>query len=176
MYGDTITPAVTASRLASGTWILDPDRSSVEFRTRLLYGLIGTVGGGFDRFRGTLDLTARPAIELVLEADSIDTGNRRRDRHLRSADFFDAAEHPQVRFASESVALEGEALHVPGTLQAAGRSVPIDAFATVRQAGEEFEIEAGAVVDQRQLGMTFIPLGMLRPPARLAVRGRLVRW
>jgi polyisoprenoid-binding protein YceI len=132
--------------------------------------------GGFGRFRGTLDLAARPAIELAIAADSIDTGNRRRDEHLRSADFFDADAHPEVRFESDSAALEGEALHIRGLLHTAGESVPLDLIATVAPAGDEFEIEAHAEVDQRRLGMTYSPLGMLRPPARLVLRGRLVRW
>lgn len=176
MYFDTTTAAGSASELARGTWILDPDRSSLEFRVPLLYGVIGTVKGSFGRYRGTLDLDARPAIELAIEADSIDTGNAKRDKHLRSVDFFDAEAHPEVRFESESAALDGETLHVTGTLRAAGESAPLDVTATLRPVGEEFELEASAVVDQRELGMTWSPLGTLRPPARLAVRGRLVRW
>jgi polyisoprenoid-binding protein YceI len=175
MYFDTTTTDSTTG-LASGTWILDPERSSLEFRVPLLYGKVGTVKGGFHRFRGTLDLAANPAIELAVAADSLDTGNRKRDEHLRSAAFFDAGAHPEVRFESDSAALEGEALHIRGLLYAAGESVPLDLTATVTAAGEEFEIEARAEVDQRRLGMTYSPLGMLRPPARLLLRGRLVRW
>ncbi|HEY2054550.1 MAG TPA: YceI family protein [Solirubrobacterales bacterium] len=176
MYFDTKTATGPARGLATGTWILDPDRSSVEFRVPLLYGVIGTVKGGFTSFRGTLDMEARPAIELTIEAGSVDTGNARRDAHLGSADFFDAEEHPEVRFDSESAELDGETLRVRGTLRAAGGSAPLEVTATVRQVGEEFEIEASAEVDQRKLGMTYSPLGTLRPPARLTVRGRLARW
>lgn len=176
MYFDTKTATGPARELATGTWIIDPDRSSVEFRVPLLFGVIGTVRGGFTRYRGTLDLGARPAIELTIEAESIDTGNARRDAHLRSEVFFDAEEHPEVRFESESAALDGETLHVHGILRARGGSAPLDVTATVRPVGDEFEIEASAEVDQRELGMTYSPLGTLRPPARLTVRGRLVRW
>jgi polyisoprenoid-binding protein YceI len=176
MYFDTTTATGPASELARGTWILDPDRSSVEFRVPLLFGKIGTVKGGFTSYGGTLDMDARPAIELTIEAASIDTGNARRDAHLRSAAFFDVEEHPQVRFESESAALDGEKLHVSGTLRAGGGSAPLDVTATVRPVGEEFEIEASAEVDQRKLGMTYSPLGTLRPPARLTVRGHLARW
>jgi len=176
MYFDTTTATGPASELARGTWILDPARSSVEFRVPLLFGRIGTVRGCFTSYRGTLDMEARPGVELTIEAAGVDTGNPKRDKHLRSADFFDAEEHPEVRFESESAELEGETLRVRGTLHAAGRSAPLDVTATVRPSGEEFEIEASAEIDQRQLGMTYSPLGTLRPPARLTVRGHLVRW
>jgi polyisoprenoid-binding protein YceI len=81
-----------------------------------------------------------------------------------------------VRFESESVALEGETLHMKGLLHAAGKSAPLDVTATVNPVGEEFAIEADAQVDQRRLGMTYSPLGMLRPPAKLTLSGCLVRW
>ena len=176
MYFDTDTVVGPASRLEKGTWILDPDRSSVEFRVPLLFGVIGTVKGGFTRYRGTIDLEARPAIDLAIDAAGIRTGKAKRDAHLRSADFFDADEHPEGRFESESAALDGETLHVRGTLRAAGSSTPLDVTATVKSFGEELEIEAHAQVDQRKLGMTWSPLGTLRPPASLTVRGRVVRW
>jgi polyisoprenoid-binding protein YceI len=176
MYFDSTTATGPARSLATGTWILDPERSSVEFSTPLLFGVIGKVKGGFSLYRGTLDMEARPAIELTINADGLDTGNPKRDTHLRSADFFDAEAHPEVRFESESASLDGETLRVHGTLRAAGASTPLDVIATVHPVGEEFEIEASAKVDQRKLGMTYSPLGTLRPPARLTVRGRLTRW
>jgi polyisoprenoid-binding protein YceI len=176
MYFDSTTATGPAKSLASGTWILDPERSSVEFRTPLLFGVIGKVKGGFNLYRGTLDMETRPAIELTINADSIDTGNEKRDTHLRSADFFAAEAHPEVRFESESASLDGETLRVHGTLRAAGASTPLDVVATVRPVGEEFEIEASAKVDRRELGMTYSPLGTLRGPAIMTVRGRLTRW
>jgi polyisoprenoid-binding protein YceI len=68
----------------SGTWRLDPTDSAVEFHVRHFYGLM-TVKGHFDRYEGTLDLHARPAITLTIEADSLDTDQAKRDKHLRSA-------------------------------------------------------------------------------------------
>ena len=65
-------PAVPGAGGATGTWRLDPARSSVEFHVRHFYGLM-TVKGRFDRYQGSLDLSARPAVELVIDADSLDT-------------------------------------------------------------------------------------------------------
>ena len=159
---------------ASGIWRLDPSRSSVEFHVRHFYGLM-TVKGTFSRYEGTLTLDSPRVVELTIDADSLDTKMAKRDTHLRSADFFDVAKHPQVRFVSDSVTLDGERLTVRGELHAAGRQVPVEVEATLRQVGDELEIEASTRVDHRELGMTWSPLGIMRAPSTLIVRGRLVR-
>jgi polyisoprenoid-binding protein YceI len=84
-------PTVTTTR-----WRIDPARSSIEFRTPTLWRL-ATVKGRFDRYEGTLDLDQDPAIELTIDAGSLDTKNKLRDKHLRSEDFFDVEHSPEVR-------------------------------------------------------------------------------
>jgi polyisoprenoid-binding protein YceI len=64
-------------------------------------------------------------------------------------------------------------LAVVGHLKAATRTVPVALRATVREAGDDLEIEATTTVDQRELGMTFSPLGMIRTPSTLHVRAWL---
>ena len=155
-------------------WRIDPARSSVEFRTPTFWGLV-TVKGRFERYDGTLDLRREPAIDLTIEAASLDTKNKTRDKHLRSGDFFDAEHHPVVRFASDDVRLEGEHLKVRGQLHARGCSMPIELEAQVRRVGDELEVDATTYVNQRGLGMTHSTLGMIRTPSELVVRGRLVR-
>src|SRR4051812_23006113 len=90
----TIAPGASA-RITDGAWQLDPARSSVEFRVRHFYGLM-TVKGEFADFAGTLDLGATPAVDLTIQAASLDTKMAKRDEHLRSGDFFDVEKHPQV--------------------------------------------------------------------------------
>lgn len=116
-----------------------------------------------------------PCIELSVAADALDTGNGKRDAHLRSSDFFDAETHPQVRFVSDSAALEGERLHVRGQLHAPGKSIPLELDATLRPVGSELEVEAITEADHRALGMTWNKLDMLRTPSTLIVSARLVR-
>jgi polyisoprenoid-binding protein YceI len=172
----TIAPptALPGASIVDGAWRLDPARSSVAFHVRHLYGLM-TVKGEFADYEGTLDLGATPAVELTIQAGSLDTKLAKRDAHLRSGDFFDAERHPQVRFASDSASLHGETLHVPGQLHAVSRQVPLALDATVREVDGELEIEAITEADHRELGMTWSPLGILRAPSKLIVRGRLVR-
>lgn len=176
MTTDTTTstqPADTPS-MAQGRWRIDPSRSSVEFRARTLWGL-GTVNGRFERYDGTLDLARSPAIELTIDAGSLNTKNKLRDRHLRSADFFDAANHPQVRFVSDTATLEGDRLKVSGHLEAAGERLPLELDGRVRPVGDEYELEVRTPADHRQLGMSQGVLGMIPSPSELIVRGRLVR-
>ena len=93
-------------------WTVDPTRTKVEFEVEHFWGL-HTVRGRFRRFDGVYFLgPAGPEIELTIDAGSVDTGNSARDRHLRSADFFDVDEHPQVRFTSTQV---DRARERPGT-------------------------------------------------------------
>jgi polyisoprenoid-binding protein YceI len=159
---------------ASRRWSVEADESAVDFAIKTFWGL-ATVRGRFDRFEGRYEVGPDGAtIELLIDADSIDTGNATRDRHLRSADFFGIAEHPQVRFTSTSVREAGDGLlHVEGRLEAAGRSVPLWFDAAVKDVDDEVQVEATTTVDHRELGMHSGLLGMIRPPARVHVRARL---
>jgi polyisoprenoid-binding protein YceI len=171
----TMHPAesAVADAVTSTRWRIDPPRSHVELRVKT-WGM-GTVKGSFSRFHGTLDLSAQPAIELTLEGDSLDTRNRRRDKHLRQPDFFDVEAHPYVRFVSEDAMLDGERLLVQGRLHARGASLPLTVEMTLRGIGDELEVDAVVDVDHRQLGVTWNVMGTVRAPSTLRVTGRLVR-
>jgi polyisoprenoid-binding protein YceI len=157
----------------TGSWHLDPERSSVEFRVGGFWGL-ARVKGHFDDYRGKLDLSADPAIELTIDATSVDTGNDKRDEHLRSGDFFDAENHPRVSFASQSVQPHGDTLKVHGQLSARDRSIPVDLDAHVREVDGELEIEAATIVAHRELGMTWSPLRIIGPRSTLSVKAHLI--
>jgi polyisoprenoid-binding protein YceI len=171
----TTTPQPTGlQRIEKTQWRIDPARSRVEFRTPTFWGMM-TVKGCFERYDGTLDLRRKPAIELTIEAASLNTNNNLRDKHLRSEDFIDVANHPEVRFVSDSARLDGERLTVSGRLYAAGKSMPLDVDTTLRPVDGELEVNATAPADQFELGMSHGMLGMIRTPSELTVHGRLVR-
>lgn len=166
-----------ADQLAGTHWQLDASASSAEFRVPNLWGL-RKVRGRFGKLSGELEVDERGEhrLELKIDAASVDTGNRRRDRHLRSADFFDVDRHPEIGFRSIRVTeAAGDMLRVEGELRAAGERLPLELEAALRRTGAELEIIALASVDQRALGMTASPLRMIRTPAGLTVHARLRR-
>jgi polyisoprenoid-binding protein YceI len=161
--------------LTGTRWRLDPARSSASFRVPFIWGL-SSVNGRFEDLAGSLEVDddAHWQIVLALDAASVDTGNPRRDKHLRSATFFDVARHPVVRFRSRGVTERGDRLEVLGELEAAGQRVPLHVEVTLAGADGWLELDAAATVDQRQLGMTYSPLGVIRTPTALSVHARLL--
>jgi polyisoprenoid-binding protein YceI len=90
----------TRTRLPTGTWQVDPAHSRIGFAAKHLG--IATVRGFFREFEGTLDVDAGRACGTV-KAASLDTNLDMRDEHLRSSDFFEVAEHPELRFESTEI-------------------------------------------------------------------------
>jgi polyisoprenoid-binding protein YceI len=91
-------------------WVIDPMHSEVQFKVKHL--VISTVSGFFKSFEGELDTVnddfEDSEISFALNIDSIDTNQSQRDEHLKSADFFDAAQYPQITFKSTSFKKTGE--------------------------------------------------------------------
>ena len=92
----------TAERTPATAWSIDPTHSSVEFSVRHL--MITTVRGRFTGVKGTVAIDesdpAKSAVEVVIDAASVDTREAQRDAHLRSADFFDVERFPTLTFRS----------------------------------------------------------------------------
>lgn len=91
------------------TWIIDTAHTEIGFKVKHL--VISTVSGKFTKFEGKLegdpaDLT-KAQISFSADIDSITTGNEQRDGHLKSGDFFDAANHPKIIFKSTAIVGKG---------------------------------------------------------------------
>ncbi len=87
------------------TWKIDPAHSEVNFKVKHL--VVSTVRGHFDKFDATIDTSKEDfsdaKIRFEADVNSINTNNEQRDTHLKSADFFDAENHPKMTFESTSV-------------------------------------------------------------------------
>jgi len=99
----------TLTRVPTGTWAVDPSHSRVEFQVKHLG--IATVRGHFAKFGGTLEIgedLASAKANGTVEAASVSTNEEGRDTHLRSGDFFDVEQYPQITFDSRSIAPTSE--------------------------------------------------------------------
>jgi polyisoprenoid-binding protein YceI len=119
---------VLPGTIQAEAWTIDPAHSSAQFSVRHM--MVSTVRGEFTRLSGTVELdekdVTRSSVEATIDATTIDTRNERRDGHLKSADFFDVANHPTITFKSAKVdkASDGR-LKVTGDLTIRGVTRPV---------------------------------------------------
>jgi polyisoprenoid-binding protein YceI len=106
----------TPSLAPVGTWNVDPAHSSVEFQVKHMG--IATVKGRFSEFRGTLEITPEGGrASGTAQVQSVDTNESQRDDHLRSPDFFDAAQYPEITFESTEIRpVDDETFEIEGQL------------------------------------------------------------
>jgi polyisoprenoid-binding protein YceI len=129
---ESTSTAVQASPLPIGTWKVDPVHSSVEFQVKHLG--IATVKGQFKEFEGTLEVTPDGGVRAygTVATASVDTREPQRDAHLRSADFFDADQHPQITFQSTAVrSIDEESFEIEGDFTVHGITRPLKLIATL---------------------------------------------
>lgn len=119
---------ITAPGDLRGTYALDPTHSRIGFVAR--HAMVTKVRGSFNEFEGTgffdPEDGARSHLRLTVKAASIDTRNDDRDAHLRSNDFFDMAEYPEISFVSTEVdQLDETNYRVTGDLTIKGVTRPV---------------------------------------------------
>lgn len=107
-------------------WVLDASHSELNFKVKHL--MISNVKGAFNRFKADIageDLFSSP-IRVEVEADSIFTNDEGRDKHLKSADFFDVENYQTLHFESETFTLlKGETYELTGMLTMKGVTHPL---------------------------------------------------
>jgi polyisoprenoid-binding protein YceI len=112
----------------SNVWNFDPAYTTVEFVIRNLWY---NVKCRFTELEGVIvldeDDIRRSSITAKVKTRSIDTGNKRRDAHFQSADFFDAQNHPEIEFKSTRIerGRDRDSLDVDGNLTIKGKCVPV---------------------------------------------------
>jgi polyisoprenoid-binding protein YceI len=111
----------------SGDYALDAAHSRIGFSAR--HAMVTTVRGQFKQFEGQAHVdTADPSsssVSVTIQTGSIDTGVADRDGHLRSADFFDAENNPEITFVSTDVARDGDVWAITGDLTIKGVTKPV---------------------------------------------------
>jgi polyisoprenoid-binding protein YceI len=122
----TSSTAVQIPGYVVGTWDIDATHSTVGFSVRHM--MVSKVRGYFREFSGEIVTAADPAdstVTATIDLGSIDTRQEQRDAHIRSADFFDAENHPQMTFRSTAVRTDGADWVVDGELTIKGATRPV---------------------------------------------------
>ncbi|OGR84470.1 MAG: hypothetical protein A3J74_00550 [Elusimicrobia bacterium RIFCSPHIGHO2_02_FULL_57_9] len=120
--------AVVTVALAAETFQIDPMHSGAMFRIKHMG--ISTVSGRFDRFTGSIDYDEKNPkswkASATIETASVNTNIGKRDDHLRSAEYFDAAQYPQIVFKSGKVsAVKENKAKLEGNLTMHGVTRPV---------------------------------------------------
>jgi polyisoprenoid-binding protein YceI len=172
------TPSTTAPALQdllrggtlTGEWVLDPRNSSVRLKSRSMglipvHGVFREVSGS-----GTVSPDSKATGTILVAAASIDTQNTKRDAHLRSADFFDSDNHPDISFTADDIRPSGQGVTVTGALTIRGRTRPLsfDARASVPGDGEVW-LDAEVRVNRADFGITWNVLGMVSQTSTLTI-------
>ncbi|WP_367038923.1 YceI family protein [Streptomyces sp. Je 1-332] len=142
----------------SGTYEIDAAASTVRFRTRTVFGLF-PVRGSFGISRGRItvaDAVEESSVDVTVRADSFDSGLGRRDRHVTSADYLDAAEHPEIGFRSRRVTESPtETAVLQGELTVRGVTRPVAvSIGSVALNGRRLSVEGTATIDRYAFGVT----------------------
>ena len=111
-----------------------------------------------------------------MAATSIDTKNTRRDTHLRSADFFDSGNHPDITFTADGIRPSGQGVAVTGALTVRGRTRPLSFDASVSVHGDgEIWLDAEVRINRADFGLTWNQLGMVAVNNTLTVHAVFAR-
>ena len=154
---------VAYAPVPAGEYKLDPAHSIIGFAIRHLE--IAWVEGRFKDFAGTIryddkDIT-KSAVEFTAKVASIDTGVEARDKHLRTADFFEVEKYPEITFKSTRVERRGQAHVLHGDLTIKGVTRPVALPFTITGAitdpwgNTRFGVEAETKINRRDFNITY---------------------
>ncbi len=153
----------TATLPKTGTWVIDPSHSSVEFVAKHL--VVSKVRGRFASFSGTIEVAdpiERSNVDVTIEAASIDTGDRDRDGHVKSGDFLDVETFPQLTFRSTGAHhKDGDRWSIPGELTIRDVTKPVEldveylGVYTDPWGNEKAAFTASTELDREQFGITW---------------------
>lgn len=146
-----------------GDWQLDPAHTSVDFTARHL--MVSKVRGQFHGVSGTIHISEDPLgswAEVTVDPASVDSGDEKRDAHLRSPDFLDVEQYPEINF--HSTRLEGNSpggFRLEGDLTVHGvtRPVTLDVeylgWTSDPWGGRRAGFSAKTEVDREEFGLTW---------------------
>ncbi|HET9258140.1 MAG TPA: YceI family protein [Pseudonocardiaceae bacterium] len=153
----------TDSAQLTGDYTLDPAHSRIGFVAR--HAMVTKVRGSFNEFTGTAHFDAdnpgNSSVTVTIQATSIDTRNADRDAHLRSNDFLQMDEYPEITFASTEITQTGDVFEVTGDLTIKGVThsitVPLsyEGSATDPFGNTRIGFEGSTTINRKDFGVTW---------------------
>ena len=153
-----------ASAFAADTFTIDRAHSNASFKIR---HMMSNTTGSFGDFKGTIvvdrEAPTKSSVEFSIASASINTGTEDRDKHLRSADFFDASQFPEITFKSTKIASSGtkDTYNVTGNFTMHGVTkvitLPVTflGFAKDPWGNERAGFELETTIDRKDYGLTW---------------------
>jgi len=157
--------ALLADGKLEGAWTLDGAKSSVGLSSKSMWNLV-KVKGRFTQITGAAVISAAGEATgtITVAAASVDTKVKKRDDHLRSADFFDAGKYPDISAGISSVTLadDGESATFSGTLTVRDQTRPVTVSGKLSAPGtDQIRLDAELPVNRGDYGLSFNQLGMM---------------
>ena len=163
LFAAAVLTTLAALPLQAESYKIDPSHSEVGFTIR---HMVSNVRGRFNDFSGTVDMDPKApqkgSVEFSVKTTSIDTGNADRDKHLRTADFFDVEKYPEITFKSDSVKPAGKnKYNVTGTLTMHGVSKKVTLPVTFNGEGKDpwgntrAGFETATKLDRKEYGIVW---------------------
>ena len=160
----TTTKTTTALTELTGQYTLDPTHTSIGFLAR--HAMVTKVRGSFNEFEAAVvldgDDPSRSSASVTIAVDSIDTRNEQRDAHLRSNDFLDLENHPQITFVSTSARRVDDAtFELTGDLTIKGVTRPVTVAFEYEGAAKDpygnlrVGFEGSATISRKDFGITW---------------------
>ena len=147
---------------AADTYKLDKSHTKVGFRVRHL--VISNVRGEFTDYDATIQLDekdpTKSSLQGTIKTASINTNNETRDKHLRSDDFFNADQHPEITFKSKRIEKKGDAYVMVGDLTLRGMTKEIQLPFTMtgpinHKNRRRIGFEADLVINRQDYGVKY---------------------
>jgi len=161
--GIATTPqAFLADAALAGDWTLDGSKSTFGLRSRSIWGLV-PVKGTFGQVsgHGTVAPAGEVSGSITVAADSVETKNATRDKHLRSGDFFETENFPSITFSVDRLLPSSESVTVAGQLTVRSRTRPVmfPVKVTVIGSGEVW-LDGEVRINRAEFGLTWNQMGM----------------
>ena len=151
---------VIEQQIPTGTWQVDKVHSSVDFEVKHM--VVSTFRGGFEDFDATLTSGDDGAkLTGVVPVESLKVRDENLAAHLRSPEFFDVEQHPEIRFESTDIRREGDELVLDGDFTIRGITKRVEARGAIVDAledpygGTRLGLELKTVVDRRDYGLNW---------------------